>query len=313
MSGRGNSSFSDEREQLIDDEPEGEAPVSGDPKRAYDTLLEIEFKAFRREYAVNPRGIELQPGQTVVLEVDRGEDCGVYLRVLPTHCLTHIKVKSVMPILRVATEEDQAAFKAVREKEAGAFEICAERIAARGLEMKLVDAEYQLDGNKITFFFTADHRIDFRELVKDLAAAFRTRIELRQIGVRDEARRVGGYGVCGLNLCCNLWLRGFAPISTQMARDQNVSLNPQKISGVCGRLMCCLGYEEPSYISMAAEFPKVGLIINTAKGEAMVRDVQLLKNSVTLLFEGEEREFLTVPLEEFRQMESEQGQYKKKK
>lgn len=289
-------------EQLVDDEPDRESSET-ENSSDYSILLELEFKARRREYATNPENLTLKPGDPVIIDVDRGEDLGYYLREIMPRQLPYVKIKTVYPLKRLAEQTDLETVESNRLKEKSAFEICEDRIRTRKLEMKLVDVEYQMDGNKITFYFTADHRIDFRELVKDLAAAFRTRIELRQIGVRDEARRISGYGVCGVQLCCSLWLRGFAPISTQMARDQNISLNPTKISGVCGRLMCCLAYEEPSYLSMLAAFPKVGTILKTPRGPAMVRDIKLIKEQVVLLFEGEEREEDTVSLEEYRTFE----------
>ena len=183
-------------------------------------------------------------------------------------------------VIRVATEEDRAAFEANKEKEKEAFNICLEKIAKHKLDMKLVDAEITFDGNKIIFYFTSSGRVDFRELVKDLASVFRVRIELRQIGVRDEAKMLNGIGVCGRTLCCATFLSDFHPVSIKMAKDQGLSLNPSKISGVCGRLMCCLQYEQEAYEHLLTALPKEGDIISTPEGDGEVLSVNVLKQTI---------------------------------
>ena len=211
-----------------------------------DTVIyEIEFKGGRLEYFLCPETIEVHKGQHVIVQADRGEHLGQVNRIGDR--TTFPFAREVKSILRHASYTDLQIMEDNGRKELEAFFICREKIESHDLKMKLVDVEYQFDGNKICFFFTADKRIDFRALVKDLAAEYRTRIELRQIGVRDEARRIGGMGVCGRSLCCVTWLSQFEPITSQMARDQNLSLSPSKISGLCGRLMCCLAYEEDFY------------------------------------------------------------------
>jgi cell fate regulator YaaT (PSP1 superfamily) len=188
-------------------------------------------------------------------------------------------------VLRVATYEDQEKLLRNREMEEESREQCEEMIARHGLDMKLVDVEYQFDCNKLTFYFTADQRVDFRALVKDLAATYRTRIELRQIGVRDEARRLGGFGVCGLQQCCNSFIRDFEPISTQMARDQNLSLNPAKISGNCGRLLCCLQYEHQHYLNTAQLFPDIGSTYEGKLGIGRVDSIDVFEQLMSIRYE----------------------------
>jgi cell fate regulator YaaT (PSP1 superfamily) len=204
-------------------------------------------------------------------------------------------------ILRHATDQDQETLYRNRELEVDSLAQCEEMIAKHNLDMKLVDVEYQFDCNKMTFFFTADQRVDFRALVKDLAAAYRTRIELRQIGVRDEARRMGGFGVCGLQQCCNSFIQEFEPISTQMARDQNLSLNPAKISGNCGRLLCCLQYEHQHYIETMKRMPEVGSEFLGAEGRGRVESVDVFQQSFVVAYEDGGRE--KVSLADLRRLE----------
>jgi len=218
---------------------------------------EIEFKGSRREYFVSPDNLSLSTDDYVIVQADRGEHIGRINRIGPRSLFP--QTKDVKSIIRHASYTDMQVVMDNKSKEEEAFKVCQEKIAMHGLKMKLVDVEYQFDGNKICFFFTADNRIDFRALVKDLAAEYRTRIELRQIGVRDEARRIGGLGVCGRSLCCKTFLTHFGPITSQMARDQNLSLSPSKISGLCGRLMCCLAYEEDFYKHQSDVLPEVGV------------------------------------------------------
>ena len=209
------------------------------------TVIGVRFRRAGKVYYFDPAGIEVKKGEHVIVETARGVEFGTVV----LGCREVEDEKVVQPlkqVIRVATPEDYEINEKNREKEKTAFGICLEKIQKHGLEMKLIDAEYTFDNNKVLFYFTADGRIDFRELVKDLASVFRTRIELRQIGVRDETKIIGGIGICGRPLCCHSYLSEFAPVSIKMAKEQNLSLNPTKISGVCGRLMCCLKNEERS-------------------------------------------------------------------
>ncbi len=222
-------------------------------------VYEVEFKGSRRDYFLSPDRIPVKPMDFLIVQADRGEHIGRFIRYLDKDMFE--STKEMKSILRRATYTDIQIMMDNMHKETETFEVCREKIENHGLKMKLVDVEYQFDANKICFYFTADKRIDFRELVKDLAAEYKTRIELRQIGVRDEARRLGGVGVCGRSLCCKTFLCQFEPITSQMARDQNLSLSPSKISGLCGRLMCCLAFEEAFYRDKSKILPKEGAII----------------------------------------------------
>ena len=222
-------------------------------------VYEVEFKGGRRDYFLCPDTINAQVGNSVIVQADRGEHIGRVHRKGPHSLFPN--AKEVKSILRLATYTDIQIMMDNKHKECEAFRVCQDKIAVHDLKMKLVDVEYQFDGNKVCFYFTADKRIDFRALVKDLAAEYRTRIELRQIGVRDEARRLGGMGVCGRSLCCKTFLNQFEPITSQMARDQNLSLSPSKISGLCGRLMCCLAYEETFYKLQSEHLPETGTVL----------------------------------------------------
>ena len=222
-------------------------------------IYEIIFKGERREYYSNPQSTQINVGDWAIVQADRGENIG-RVAVMFESSIHKKNVETKGEIVRKASEEDLIQLKNNKEKEKDASLTCRQKIIEHGLNMKLVDVEYQHDGNKITFFFTADKRIDFRTLVRDLASIYRTRIELCQIGVRDEARRLGGIGVCGRTLCCNKFLDEFKPITSQMARNQHLSLSPTKISGLCGRLMCCLAYEEDFYHEISERLPKNGTI-----------------------------------------------------
>lgn len=226
-------------------------------ENAANEIVEILFKGERKDVFLNPPGMPLNIGEHVIVQVERGEDMG---RVLQKGALAEGKGRSrhLKQVVRKATEEDMTRLRDNEKLEEDAFRICQERIAAREVKMRLVDVECQFDRNRITFYFTAEKRVDFRELVKDLAATFKTRIELRQIGVRDEARRMGGYGVCGNKYCCSTFLREFEPVTLRMAKEQQLSLSPTKISGACGRLMCCLMYEVDFYRNEVKKFPKPG-------------------------------------------------------
>jgi cell fate regulator YaaT (PSP1 superfamily) len=247
-------------------------------------FVEVIFKGRRREYFSNPREIEVHETDYVIVQADRGEDLG---RV--HHTSEWVKREDapaiLREILRTARPEDLETLERNRAKEQRAFSTAKDRIAHRDVEMKLVDVEYQYDGNRITFYFTAEHRVDFRDLVKDLASIFRTRIELRQIGPRDESGRIGGMGTCGRELCCATWLREFEPITLKMAKDQQLSPSPSKISGACGRLKCCLRYELDFYKEAAREFPKIGSKLTLPEGEREVSRVDIFRRTVALIDE----------------------------
>jgi cell fate regulator YaaT (PSP1 superfamily) len=258
-------------------------PASGTAEQSGPTgevkVYEIEFKGSRRDFFLCPDRIPVKPLDFLIVQADRGEHIGRFIRYGNKEDFK--SVKEMKSILRRATYTDIQIMMDNRHKEDEAFIVCRKKIEKHELKMKLVDVEYQFDGNKICFYFTADKRIDFRELVKDLAAEYRTRIELRQIGVRDEARRLGGLGVCGRQLCCKTFLCHFEPITSQMARDQNLSLSPSKISGLCGRLMCCLAFEEDFYRGQADMLPNVGAKIEYKGIPAEVIKVDLFSESFT--------------------------------
>ncbi|MDK2868251.1 MAG: hypothetical protein PWP51_2730 [Clostridiales bacterium] len=239
------------------------------------TVVGIRFKPAGKIYYFDPSDIDVVKDQYVIVETARGVEyghCVIGKRDIPENQI----ISPLKPVLRVATKEDDDKHLQNREKAKEAFGICLEKIAAHGLEMKLIDVEYTFDNNKVIFYFTADGRIDFRELVKDLAAIFRTRIELRQIGVRDESKMVKGLGPCGREICCGSWLGDFAPVSIKMAKDQNLSLNPVKISGLCGRLMCCLKFEYDTYVQIRIGMPNRGDKVKTPEGMAVVVDTNIL-------------------------------------
>jgi len=244
------------------------------------TIYEIEFKGGRHEYFLCPDTIKVKSFAYVIVQADRGEHIGRFHRMGPRSMFP--QAKEVKSILRLATYTDIQIMVDNKRKEKEAFEVCQQKILNHGLKMKLVDVEYQFDGNKICFYFTADKRIDFRALVKDLAAEYRTRIELRQIGVRDEARRLGGIGVCGRPLCCKTFLNQFEPITSQMARDQNLSLSPSKISGLCGRLMCCLAFEEDFYKLQSDLLPEMGAILEHEKEQYVVTKIDIFSDCFSI-------------------------------
>ncbi len=262
----------------------------GGPSVSY-PVVEVQFKAGRKSFYRDTRGLDVQTGDFVVVEADRGTDFGT---VHMTGELVRLRVKSrgldedaEFPIIiRPAGIKDIHQWEANREMEAEAFHIARQAIDRMELPMKLVDVEWQFDHRKITFFFTADHRVDFRALVRDLASKFRTRVELRQIGARDEAARVGGIGSCGRELCCSTWLQEFTPVSTQAARIQNLPLNPARLSGQCGRLKCCLNYELEQYMSALQEFPRVDTEIVTPDGKGTILKLDIFKRIVTVGFSG---------------------------
>ncbi|MCI9406366.1 MAG: stage 0 sporulation family protein [Oscillospiraceae bacterium] len=238
-------------------------------------VIGVRFKQVGKVYYFDPDGIEVQKTDSVIVETARGIECGE-VAMENRQVGDESIVKPLKKVIRKATGEDLAQVRKNQEKEAAAAKICNEKIAAHKLDMKLVDVEYTFDNNKILFYFTADGRVDFRELVKDLASVFRTRIELRQIGVRDEAKMLGGLGICGRPFCCATFLGEFQPVSIKMAKEQSLSLNPVKISGTCGRLMCCLKYEQEAYEDLLRTTPKVGALVGTADGKGKVVEVNLL-------------------------------------
>ncbi|MCR5773110.1 MAG: stage 0 sporulation family protein, partial [Butyrivibrio sp.] len=246
-------------------------------------VIGVRFRTAGKIYFFDPGELEIKRGSHVIVETARGIEYGTV--VAPAYDVEDDKVvKPIKTVIRIANETDENQERENREKEKEAFKVCHEKILKHGLDMKLIDAEYTFDNNKILFYFTADGRIDFRALVKDLAAVFRTRIELRQIGVRDETKIIGGYGICGRPLCCHSYLSDFAPVSIKMAKEQSLSLNPTKISGVCGRLMCCLKNEEEVYEELNKKLPKVGDIVRTDDGfEGEVANVGVLRQTVRIL------------------------------
>ncbi|HED24361.1 MAG TPA: stage 0 sporulation protein [Firmicutes bacterium] len=259
-------------------------------------VVGIRFKQAGKTYYFEPGSNKLGAGDHVIVETARGQEMGVVVvpeREVPEKEL----VLPLKKVLRPVNEADRLQSEENREKEEAAYEKCQQKIKEHGLDMKLVEVEYTFDRNKIIFYFTSDERVDFRELVKDLAAIFKTRIELRQIGVRDEAKLKGGIGPCGRPFCCSSFLEEFEPVSIRMAKGQNLSLNPTKISGVCGRLMCCLRYEASAYEDAREEMPKSGAAVVTPDGEGVVKDVNCSKKTVLVKLHesGYTREF---PLEE---------------
>ena len=246
-------------------------------------VIGVRFRAAGKIYYFDPVGMEIKTGDNVIVETARGIEFGYV--VLGSREVEEDKViQPLKPVIRMATEEDRRIEARNKEKEKEAFAICLEKIRKRGLEMKLIDAEYTFDNNKVLFYFTADGRIDFRELVKDLAAVFKTRIELRQVGVRDETKILGGIGICGRPLCCHSYLSEFIPVSIKMAKEQNLSLNPSKISGVCGRLMCCLKNEEETYQVLNSKLPNAGDFVTTDDGlKGGVHSVNVLRQLIKVL------------------------------
>jgi cell fate regulator YaaT (PSP1 superfamily) len=268
----------------------------------------VEFKGNRLEHHSVSGNLELAERDFVITSCERGHDMGRLLRFdvgLREEQLCLGREGLERTILRKATEEDSDRYKSNREMERDAFLSTRERIAGLGLEMKLVDVEFQWDVSKITFYFTAEHRVDFRALVKDLAAHYRTRIELRQIGARDEAKRIGGYGVCGLKQCCTTFLKSFTPITTQMARDQGLSLNPNKISGNCGRLLCCLMYEHGHYCNCEKAYPAVGEEYGTERGAGRVVKINIFSEEMSVLLESGDVQVVTLADIRRRQREEE--------
>lgn len=265
-------------------------------------VVGVRFKKAGKIYYFGPNELNINKGDYVVVETARGVEFG--------ECvigIKEIKEEDVIPplksVLRIADENDIAKHKENKDKEEEALNICISKIEEHGLKMKLIDVEYTFDNNKVIFYFTADGRVDFRELVKDLATIFKTRIELRQIGVRDETKMQGGIGICGRNLCCNKFLSDFQPVSIKMAKDQSLSLNPIKISGICGRLMCCLKYEEDVYVEIRGRLPEVGDFVQTPDGRGEVLSVNVLREQVKAAVkrkDKDEKEAITYSLSDIK-------------
>ncbi len=244
-------------------------------------IIGVRFKEIGKVYYFDPNDLDVSMDDDVIVETARGVECGKVV-IVDREIDENEFGSPVKPIIRIATEKDYATIEKNKQREKEAFDICLEKIAKHKLEMNLIDVECTFDNNKILFYFTADGRVDFRELVKDLASVFRTRIELRQIGVRDEAKKLGGLGICGQQYCCSRFLGEFQPVSIKMAKEQSLSLNPTKISGACGRLMCCLKYEQDSYEELLKITPKVGAVVKTADGNGIVEDVNLLTGKLRI-------------------------------
>ena len=243
----------------------------------------VRFRQAGKVYYFDPKNLKLERGSHVIVETARGIEYGTVI-VPPKDITDDEVVQPLKAVIRVATPEDDRIEEKNHEKERDAYKICLEKIEKHGLAMKLVQAEYTFDNNKLLFYFTADGRIDFRELVKDLASVFRTRIELRQIGVRDETKIMGGIGICGRELCCSSWLGDFQPVSIKMAKDQSLSLNPTKISGICGRLFCCLKYEHDVYAEAIDAMPVVGALVKVDEAKGKVIEVNPLLEQVRIEF-----------------------------
>ena len=264
-------------------------------------VVGIRFQRAGKIYYFDPLDYDLETAMHVIVETARGVEMGTVL-IPPKEVEDDKVIQPLKPVIRVATDEDEKVMERNKEKEAEAYVICKEKIATHGLEMKLVAAEYTFDNNKLLFYFTADGRIDFRELVKDLASVFRTRIELRQIGVRDETKMLGGIGICGRELCCKSYLTDFVPVSIKMAKEQNLSLNPTKISGVCGRLMCCLKNEQDTYEYLNSRLPSVGDYVTTPGGmKGEVQSINVLRQLVKVIVDnGEEKELIEYPVDDLQ-------------
>lgn len=263
-------------------------------------VVGVRFREAGKVYYFSPGDLEISENESVIVETVRGVEYGdVVIGIKEVD-----ESKTVQPlkeVLRKATEEDKIILQENRNKEKEAFQVCLEKIEKHGLPMKLIDVEYTFDNNKILFYFTADGRVDFRELVKDLASVFKTRIELRQIGVRDESKMMGGIGVCGRVLCCSSYLGEFQPVSIKMAKEQGLSLNPTKISGNCGRLMCCLKYEQDAYEQIIKKAPKVGAIVDTPDGQGVVVETYLIKETAKVkLDNGNETDLRSYKFDEIK-------------
>lgn len=277
-------------------------------------VIGVRFRSAGKIYYFSPGKYEIKKGDHVIVETARGVEYGTVVSD-PQEIEDEKVIKPLKAVLRTASSKDDEQAKSNREKEKEAFKVCLEKIKKHNLEMKLIDAEYTFDNNKILFYFTADGRIDFRELVKDLAAVFKTRIELRQIGVRDETKIIGGYGICGRPLCCHSYLSDFVPVSIKMAKEQSLSLNPTKISGVCGRLMCCLKNEEEVYEELNRKMPGIGDFCVAKDGlSGEVSSVNILRQTIKILVNvDDEKEVHEYKLEEIESIKKKQKKKNNKK
>ena len=253
------------------------------------TVCDIRFRSGCKIYYFDPNGLTMKPGDHVIIDTARGQEYGI-CSAGPHRIPERDVVPPLRQVLRLATEQDERINRENEQKEKKAFQVCQQKIEDLGLDMQLVSAECAFDGSKLLFFFTADARVDFRELVKILASTFRTRIELRQIGVRDKARMVGGFGICGRPFCCAEFLEDFSPVSVKMAKTQNLSPNPAKISGTCGRLMCCLRYEQEAYEDLLKTSPRSESLVDTPEGRGTVTEVNLMRQSVKVRMEQDPEE-----------------------
>lgn len=269
-------------------------------------ILEVSFKGNKSRPYFNPKDIKVKPGDYVIVEAEKGVDLGLVNKVGRLVTLSTIKGEP-KNLIRRAAEEDLHKLRQNRNKEKQAAAIARQMIRKHNLNMKLVDVEYQYDQNKMTFYFTSEKRVDFRELVKDLAAKYRTRIELRQIGVRDEAERLSGLGVCGRPFCCSSFKSTFEPVTTQYAKDQQIPLNPGKLTGICGRLKCCLVFENELYKNAKKAFPALESIVVTAKGKAFVDKIDIFRDMVYLRYDNDQ-EIEEISLETFKQFKANQKQ-----
>ncbi len=252
-------------------------------------IVGVKFKKSRKVYYFDPCGNKLETGSFVIVETSRGVEIGE-VAIANTEIDENSVVSPLKPLMRIASDEDIKQNEKNKELEKKAFDICVQKIEKHNLDMKLIDVEYTFDQNKILFYFTSEGRVDFRELVKDLASVFKTRIELRQIGVRDEAKMVGGLGICGRKLCCSSYMGNFEPVSIKMAKEQNLSLNPTKISGTCSRLMCCLKYEQEAYEDLLKTTPSKGSLVKTPLGKGTVTDVNLLRGKLMVEIKNDKNE-----------------------
>ncbi len=260
-------------------------------------IIGVRFKPGGKMYYFNPRGEQVEVGQSVIIETSKGVE---FAQCVQGNTMVDEMelVTTLRPMLRVATEDDFRQLERNKDREKRAYELCQRRIQEHHLDMKLVEVKYSFDGSKVVFYFTADERVDFRSLVKDLASTLRTRIELRQIGVRDEARMMGGLGICGRPFCCKAFLDDFQPVSIKMAKTQNISLNPTKISGACGRLMCCLKYEQDAYEDLIRKAPRLDSLVNTPDGVGVINQVNLLREQSRVVLDDDPENPRTYPNEE---------------
>ncbi|MBC2872409.1 stage 0 sporulation family protein [Acetanaerobacterium sp. MSJ-12] len=250
-------------------------------------VIGVRFKNVGKVYYFDPDGVQMPKGSRVIVETARGIECG-QVAMANRQVADGTIVKPLKKVVRAATQEDLDKLERNRKKEKEAYAVCLKKIEKFHLDMKLIDVEYTFDGSKILFYFTADGRVDFRELVKDLASVFRTRIELRQIGVRDESKMLGGLGVCGRPFCCSTFLGEFQPVSIKMAKEQGLSLNPTKISGTCGRLMCCLKYEQKGYEEFGRLTPRPGSLVKTAEGPGVVTEANVITGRLKVSLQKDE-------------------------